>query len=182
VPSGEQVDPLTPDVVKPAEYCLDMRADELWVESYQGEVLGETLFGLLAEREDDPSRRHQLEVLTLLERSTKVLAEPVLEGRQLDHGDTAESIANAKVFADALEAMAWEDFAASILPVTTEFLAKYRELVELSVDSTELDVANAYVAHEEALATFARRASGQEAGDPLEAILDLPHVVAVGLK
>jgi len=28
-----------------------MRADELWVESYQGEVLGEALFGLLAQQE-----------------------------------------------------------------------------------------------------------------------------------
>ena len=78
--------------------------------------------------------------------------------------------------------MAWADFAASILPVTTEFLAKYHQLVELAVDGAELDVAKAYVAHEEALATFGRRASGQESGDPLEAILVLPHVVAAGSR
>ena len=39
-----------------------MSAHDLWVESYQGEILGETLFGLLAEREEDDGRRHQLEV------------------------------------------------------------------------------------------------------------------------
>jgi hypothetical protein len=159
-----------------------MSADELWVESYQGEVLGETLFGLLAEREEDPTRRHQLEVLTLLERSTKVLAEPVLENRKLDRGDTAGSVSNATAFADAFDGVAWADFAASILPVTTEFLAKYHQLVDLAVDGAELDVAKAYVAHEEALATFARRASGQESGDPLEAVLGLPHVVSAGSR
>jgi hypothetical protein len=155
-------------------------ADDLWVESYQGEVLGETLFGLLAEREHEPTRRHQLEVLTRLERSTKVLAEPVLAHRRIDRGDTAASVSNATELADALATLAWEDFAASILPVTAEFLAKYHELVELAVDAAELDVARAYVAHEEALATFARRASGQESGDPLDEVLALPHVVSAG--
>ena len=53
-----------------------MRADDLWVEAYQGEVLGETLFTLLSERQGDPTRRHQLEVLATLERATKQLAEP----------------------------------------------------------------------------------------------------------
>ncbi len=157
-----------------------MGADELWVESYQGEVLGETLFGLLAEREQEPTRRHQLEVLTLLERSTKALAEPVLAHRRIDRGDTAASVSNATELAGALAAVAWEDFAASILPVTEEFLAKYHELVDLAVDDAELDVAQAYVAHEEALATFARRASGRESGDPLAEILALPHVVSAG--
>jgi hypothetical protein len=34
-----------------------MGANELWVESDQGEVLGEALFELLATRETDPVRR-----------------------------------------------------------------------------------------------------------------------------
>ena len=50
----------------------------------------------------------------------------------------------------------------------------------LAADDAELAVARAYVAHELALATFARRASGQEPGDPLEEILALPHVAAAG--
>lgn len=169
-PTGERSSP-------PAGYGLAMRADELWLESYQGEVLGETLFGLLAERENDPTRRHQLEVLTRLEQSTKLLAEPVLDRRQIGRVDVAEPVSNAKALAEALVAVTWQDFAASILPVTTEFLAKYHELVDMATDGAELDVAQAYVAHEEALATFARRASGQEPGDPLEAILALPHLV-----
>jgi hypothetical protein len=156
-----------------------MSASELWVESYQGEVLGEALFGLMAERETEPTRRHQLDVLTMLEKATKELAEPVFERRQLDRGDTAGTLKTAAELADALAGVSWEEFLASIEPVTIQFLAKYRELVELSTDDTERQIAEAYVAHEEALAAFAHRALGTEPGEPLELILALPHVAAV---
>jgi len=155
-----------------------MGASELWVESYQGEVLGEALFGTLAERQDDAERRHELEVLTVLERATKELAEPVLDRRAPDRGDTAATIAAAAELADGLAGVTWEAFLASVEAITVEFLAKYRQLVALATDEDERAVALAYVAHEEALAAFARRALGQEAGAPLEPVLALPHVSA----
>jgi hypothetical protein len=67
---------------------------------------------------------------------------------------------------------------AGIIPVTVEFLGKYRQLVDLAPDDVERQIAEAHVDHEEALASFARRASKQEAGDPAELILALPHVTA----
>jgi hypothetical protein len=149
----------------------------LWVESYQGEVLGEALFGAMADREENPEHRHQLEVLTLLERSTKELAEPVFETRGLDRGDTERTLATAAELAAALAGVSWDDFLRSIEPVTQEFLAKYRELVELAPDDAERAIAEAYVDHELALAAFAHRALGEESGDPLQLILALPHVV-----
>jgi hypothetical protein len=153
-------------------------SDHLWVEAYQGEVLGEALFALLAERESDPERRRQLEVLTVLERTTKELAEPVFERRALDRGDTAATVADAAGIADTVGAMAWDGFLGSLEPGTKQFLAKYRQLVELSTDEAERAIAEAYVAHERALAAVARRALGQEAGEPLEPILALPHLAA----
>lgn len=155
-----------------------MNAAELWVESYQGEVLGEALFGLLAERESDAERRHQLEVLTALERSTKELGEPVFERRGLDRGDTGATLAAAAQMADGLAGTSWEDFLGSFEPVISEFLAKYRQLVGLAEDDTERSIAECYVAHEQALASFARRGLGQEPGEPLADILALPHVAA----
>jgi hypothetical protein len=156
-----------------------MGAEELWVESYQGEVLGEALFGSLAQSEQDPERRAQLEVLTVLENATKLLAEPVFDNRGLDRGDTAGTIAQAADLAAALAEVSWEDFLRSFEAITTEFLAKYVQLVDLAPDDAELKVAEAYVAHELALAAFARRALGQEHGEPLELILALPHVTAI---
>jgi hypothetical protein len=151
---------------------------ELWIETYQGEVLGEALFGLMAEGEDSPPRRHQLEVLTLLERSTKELAEPLLDRRGLDRGDTARTLADASELAVAVADMSWEDFLASIPPGTAQFVARYRELLERASDAQERDIAEVYIAHEEALAAFVRRSLGEEPGDPLEPILSLPHVAA----
>jgi len=151
---------------------------ELWVESYQGEVLGEALFGLMAESQEQLDRRHQLEVLTLLERATKELADPVFADGTLDHGDTEASLVTARALADALAEMSWEDFLRSFEAITDEFLAKYRQLVELAVDNHERQIAEVYVEHELALAAFARRALGDEPGDPLVMILALPHVAA----
>lgn len=159
-----------------------MRAHDLWVESYQGEVLGETLFGLLAQRQTDPLRRHQLEVLTVLERSTKELAEPVFEAGGFARGDTAATFESATRLADTVATMAWEEFLGSFEPVTKQFLAKYLELVELAHDDSERRIAEAYVAHEEALASFARRALGLEEGEPLERILALPHVTSASRR
>jgi hypothetical protein len=156
-----------------------MSAEELWVESYQGEVLGEALFGALAERQEDPVRRGQLEVLTLLERSTKQLAEPVFEKRELDRGDTDATLAQAADLADALAGISWEEFLGSFAAITAQFMEIYVKLVNLAPDDTEREIAEAYVAHEVALAAFARRALGEETGEPLELILGLPHLAAV---
>src|SRR5581483_6534659 len=118
-----------------------MNADELWVESYQGEVLGEALFARLATREADPEHRRQLDVLTLLERATKELAEPVLARRGIDRGDTEASRSNADELADGLVGTSWADFLGSFEPVISQFLAKYRQLVELADDDDERAVA-----------------------------------------
>lgn len=155
-----------------------MSAEQLWVESYQGEVLGEALFGALADREADQDHREQLRVLTRLEAATKELAEPVFQRRGLDRGDTAATLAQAAELSAALAEISWEDFVGSIEPITVQFLEKYHQLVDLAPDEEERAVAEAYVAHELALAAFARRALGNEPGDPLELILALPHLVS----
>jgi hypothetical protein len=155
-----------------------MRAEELWREAYQGEVLGETVFGLLAERMDDPEHRRQLEVVTLLERSTKQLAEPVFERNGYDRGDVDALVASITASIEAGSAATWEDTVRSTIPIADGYLVKYRELVVLVDNDEDRAVAEAYVAHELALVAWARRALGEEAGDALEPILSLPHVAA----
>lgn len=153
-------------------------AAELWVEAYEGEVLGEALFGALASRQADAERSHQLEVLTVLERATKELAAPILERRGLARGDSAASVEMGRELAAGVADIPWDEFLRSFEPVTSQFLATYRRLVELASDETERAVAEAYVVHEQALMAFVRRALGEEPGEPLEPILTLPHVAA----
>jgi len=167
--------PASGDGIPGQKYSVGVRAGELWVESYQGEIFGETFFGLLARRESDSVHRHQLEVLARLERETKLLAEPVFDRNGFDRGDSEASIATAVELAEAFGSLSWDDLLGSIGPITDQFLAKYRELVELCEDPADRSVAEAYVAHEEAIAALARRGLGQEQGDPVELILALPH-------
>jgi hypothetical protein len=159
-----------------------MSAASLWAESYQGEVLGEVLFGTLAGLQTDPARREQLELLTLLERATKELAEPMLDRHGYPRGDTAATAEAAAQLARGSADVPWEQFIGSFEPVTSQFLAKYRELVQLAGDDDERSVAEAYVAHERALAAWARRTLGQEEGEPAEPILALPHVAAAAAR
>lgn len=154
-----------------------MRAAELWAESYQGEVLGETIFALLAEQQDDPEHRRHLELLAVLERSTKELADPVFDRNGFDRGDTAASVAAATEAATGAAQLSWTDLLASIEPIAEGFLVKYRELVTLVDNDDDRAVAEAYVAHELALVEFARRALRGD-DDAAEPVLALPHVAA----
>ena len=49
---------------------------DLWVKAYQGEVLGEILFGGIAAHLDDPDQAAKMRVLATLERRTKEAAAP----------------------------------------------------------------------------------------------------------
>jgi hypothetical protein len=155
-----------------------MGVAELWTESHQGEVLGETIFGWLAAHEYDEERRHQLETLTLLERATKDLAEPVFDRLGYDRGDTEATVKAATAAAERVAEGTWAQFLAGTEAVTAQYLVKYEELVELTSEDFEREIALAYVAHEKALAAFARRAQGKEDGEALAPILALAHVAA----
>lgn len=164
----------------PRASLRSMAADiaELWLESYQGEVLGERLFQAVSEVQGDCARRHECEVLALLERATREIAEAVFDRFGMDRGDLDTVVAQADLFAEGARAAAWPDFADAILAATGTYLEKYRGIVSLARDDAERQVGEAYIAHEEALATWARRATGSEDGDPLEEVLALPHVIA----
>src|SRR5690349_9435943 len=125
-----------------------MDAGTLWGEAYQGEVLGEAFFQLLSERQTDPARRHELEVLAELERSTKLLAEPVFERNGYDQGGSAETVQTAAGAVDGAAAAPWEDNLRLIVVVAESFLPKYQQLIELSEDERDRKVARAYVDHE----------------------------------
>jgi hypothetical protein len=148
----------------------------LWAEAYQGEVLGETFFQLLAERQTDPDRRRDLEVLAELERSTKLLAEPVFARNGYGRGDTEGSVQAATAGVDGAVIAPWEDTLRTIAAIADTFLPKYRQLVDALDDGEDRDVARAYVDHELALVSYARRTLGEEEGEPLERIRALPHV------
>lgn len=150
--------------------------DELLIEAYQGEVLGEALFTALAERcDDDDGRRAKVEVLVRLEASTKDALRPALERRDLDTAPDPEVLQTATTFADAASAMPWEQLLASFEPTTTKYVATYRALGDAGEDPALVEL---LLAHERALAEFARRELAGDTATSTRPILDLPHVAA----
>ena len=61
-----------------------MEVEESWIASYRGEILGEVVSTVMADRTTDPDRRRDLRALAVLERSTRELAEPLFERRGIE--------------------------------------------------------------------------------------------------
>lgn len=151
-------------------------AAAVWQEAFEGEALGEALFGRLAELAPDDERRAKLEVLQRLEGATRELLRPVLERLGVPTDGEAEAAANGATFGEAAAAQPWEQLLASFEPNTAKYAAMYERL-RLLVDDPDVATVDALLAHERALCEFARRELAGE-DDPQRPILELPHVAA----
>jgi hypothetical protein len=148
--------------------------DVLLVKAYQGEVLGETLFGTLADRYSDPDHSSKMRQLETLERRTKEAMVPAMERAGLPTGPDQEAVKEGLGLADLLDAAPWIDFMGTFEPVTTEFLAVYHRIAEVNPD--EHEVSALLVAHEEALREFGRQELAGNTEGSLDLINALPHL------
>ncbi len=146
----------------------------LWVKAYQGEVSGEVLFGGVGTRSEVPDHRRKMEVLRLLEARTKEACVPAMLRNGLSTDPDPQTIKDAEALAEAIAPMPWSDFMGAFEAITTEFLAVYRRIGEISAaDRAESEL---LVAHEEALREFARREVAGRTDDSLALIEALPHM------
>jgi hypothetical protein len=159
-----------PDAIFSPEDSLE----SLWVKAYQGEILGELLFGGIAEQQSDPDRAAKMRVLATLERRTKEAMVPALERAGISTDDDPETLSLAGVLIAATATIPWADTLASFGPITAQYSAMYRRIGDL--DPSERATADLLVAHEAALAAFAAaEVSGQTEGT-LAQIAALPHM------
>jgi hypothetical protein len=115
-----------------------------------------------------------MEVLRLLEARTKDACVPAMVRNGLPTDPDPKTVSEAEALAEALAPLPWADFMAAFEPITTEFLAVYRRIGELSEgDRAESEL---LVAHEEALREFARRELAGRTDDSLALIEVLPHM------
>jgi hypothetical protein len=146
----------------------------LWIRSYQGEILGEILFGRIATQLSDPDRKRKMQVLSTLERRTKEAVVPALERAGISTEPDPETVSTAEALADGSASLAWLDLMASFEPITTQYAALYARIGEL--DPTEQATADLLVAHELALRDFGRQEIAGAGDDSLKAILALDHM------
>jgi hypothetical protein len=153
-------------------FSADDPVAELWVRAYQGEVLGEALFGRIADRLGDPGRAAKMRVLATLERRTREAIVPAMERAGLSTEPDPEML----TLADALAAgdVEWDGFLAATEAITVQYIPLYERIGEL--DPTERAAAELLVAHEAALRSFARaELAGNPAGS-LDAVTALAHM------
>lgn len=152
-------------------FSPDDEVGELWVRAYQGEVLGEALFGRLADRFGD-DRAEKLRVLATLERRTKEAIAPALEraGLSTEPDPAMLSLADALAAGD----LEWDGFLAATQAVTVQYIPLYVRIGEL--DPSEQATSELLVAHEAALRSFARAELAGDTANSLDAVNDLDHM------
>jgi hypothetical protein len=148
--------------------------ETLWIKSYQGEVLGEILFGRMAEQVDDPDHARKLRALSTLERKTTEAMVGSLERAGISTEPDPETVQAAESLADGMAAVSWSDLVSSLEPVTTQYAAMYARIGEL--DPSERATADLLVAHELALRSFGRLEMAGQGEESLVAITALPHL------
>lgn len=152
--------------------------EKLWVQAYQGEVLGEALFDRLAVVLDDraePEHAGAMRVLATLERRTKEAVAPALSRAGIPTAPDQEQLDLADALAEGSAHTAWDDLMSATVAITGQFLPLYRRIGELN--PSEHDVAELLVAHEEALRDFARAELAGRTSSSLDPVRALPHMV-----
>jgi hypothetical protein len=145
----------------------------LWVKAYQGEVLGEALFGQMAEKIDDEEHASKMRMLAKLERRTKEAIVPALERAGLSTEPAPESLRMAAEQSIGAT-LPWKDLLALFEPITTKFCAMYVRIGEL--DPSEKETSELLVAHELALRNFARAEIADDTETSLDQINALAHM------
>lgn len=146
-------------------------AVQLWVESYQGEVLGEAFFAGMAGRNTDPALREKIELLRCLERSTKELLEPVI-ARLGIRAEPDKAMLDA---AGNVTEVEYLPMLQSFVGAAAEYLGRYTRLRTL-VERSDASIVDQLIAHELAFELFARRELAGETDSSTEPIRALSHV------
>ncbi len=144
------------------------------MKAYQGEVLGEALFGAIAENLGDPDQADKMRMLATLERRTKEATAPALERAGLPTEPDPEVEATATALLPGALSMTWTDLMATIGPITAQYIPLYQRIGELS--PSERATADLLVAHEAALRDFARAEIAGDRSTSLGPILALAHM------
>jgi hypothetical protein len=163
-----------PDIVPDPIFSSEDGLEELWIKAYQGEILGELLFGGIADGLEDPDQAAAMRTLATLERRTKEAVAPALQRAGISTDADPETEALAAALLPGALALSWGELMATVGPITAQYIPLYRRIGELS--PSEQETAGLLVAHEEALRDFA---GGEIAGDrarSLQPIMALAHM------
>ena len=140
----------------------------------QGEVLGEALFGAIADRLDDAEHARKMRVLAMLELRTKEAVAPALDRAGISTAPDPEMLGLAEALAPDSASKSWEEVMVSLEAITGQFIPLYERIAEL--DPSEREAAALLVAHEAALRDFARAELAGDTATSLDPVSALAHM------
>jgi hypothetical protein len=149
--------------------------DDLLIDAYNGEVLGDALFGALATKQPDEERREKLETLQTVEARTAQSLRRLLANAGL-HPDASVPRREGEDLAAAVDPESWHDFLRALLDALPKFLANFQRLYEIAPTPKDPALV-ALVNHERAIEKFAElELAGDENGSlkPLQDHLRTP--------
>jgi hypothetical protein len=152
----------------------DEPLSEILTKAYQGEVLGEALFGGIAAQLTDEEHAGKMRLLSDLERRTKEAAVPALVRAGVDTAPDPDMLSTAQALVPDAVAMGWEELMVSFEPITSQYIPLYQRIAELN--PAEREISELLVAHERALAAFARAELAGLGSTSLEPIQALAHM------
>jgi hypothetical protein len=149
--------------------------EELLVEAYRGELLGDALFGAMADAEADDAQREKLRSLQQVEARTASRLRVLVDAGGIDAGDEQAPRADGLRMAEGLGDQPWLTFLASLRSALPTYLANFERLQTIDPDEPILAE---LVAHEQAIDRFAAlegEGRSAEALAVLGAHLDTSH-------
>jgi hypothetical protein len=140
---------------------------------YQGEVLGEAFFERCLALESDPVRRYKWANLQQLETETKAKLRPFLTQLGITplQNDVSQQV---EEFTAGFAEKSWDQHMTMIAEATDFYLGKFRE-IEAAAPVNERPMAQAMIAHETALNSFARRELKGDARGSLTDVISQLH-------
>jgi hypothetical protein len=130
------------------------RYDTLLVDAYQGEVLGEALFGAFAERVSDPDHAQKLRTLQRIEGTTAAQLRPLVDAANINVAAPDEEQTRRQGREIGNAGIEWDVFVQGLHDALPPYLANFVQLRTLAADPNDPALV-ALVAHEQAINAFA---------------------------
>lgn len=126
---------------------------DLLLDAYRGELLGEALFGAMADTEGDDAQREKLRALEAVEARTASRLAVLIETSRIDAGDEQAPRADGLRLAEGMGDQPWLPFLESLRSALPAYLANFERL--RSIGAPDDPILAELVAHEQAVDRFA---------------------------
>ena len=146
------------------------------LESYQGEVFGEAIFGEMAAKSADAKNSYKWRVLAQLERETKERLKPLVAELGGEVEEDASAFSKGRHIAAKWAKQSWDENMIWFRDELPKYISFFEKL-EADARSQDREVLAAVTAHEVALLAFAEHeiaGRSDTSVEPVLALLDRP--------